>query len=40
MLSKRFWLVFFIICGIVFMMRMYGYEERNKQIISIMSKEE
>ena len=40
MLSKRVWLVVFIICGIVLMMRMYGYDERNKQIISIMSEEE
>ena len=37
MLSMRVWLVVFIICGIVLMMRMYGYEERNKEIISIMS---
>ena len=37
MLSKRLWLVVFIICGIVLMMRMYGYDERNKQIVSIMS---
>ena len=40
MLSKRIWLVVFIICSIVLMMRMYGYDERNKQIISIMSEEE
>ena len=37
MFSKRVWLVVFIICSIVLMMRMYGYEERNKEIISIMS---
>ena len=37
MLSKRVWLVVFIICSIVLMMRMYGYDEPNKQIISIMS---
>ena len=37
MLSKRLWLVIFINGGIVLMMRMHGYDERNKQIISIMS---
>ena len=37
MLSKRVWLVVFIICGIVLVMRMHGYDERNKQIISIVS---
>ena len=37
MLSKRLWLVIFMVCAIVLMMRIYGYDERNKQIISIMS---
>ena len=37
MLSKRIWLVVFIIFGIVLLMRIHGYDERNQQIISIIS---
>ena len=36
-MSKRLLVVILIMCAVIFMMRTYGFKERNNQIISIMN---